>query len=128
VVVRWVTEHSPRDFGFRRSRWTCACAAVLLWPCFHLATSRETVRRWLHQADLVWRRPRPVLRRTDPLRDEKPRALRLLAHLPADEVAAFQDEVDVNRNPKIGCLWMRRGQQAEVETPVTTRSVTWRGR
>src|SRR5262245_52297072 len=31
VVVRWVTEHSPRDFGFLRSRWTCAIAALLLW-------------------------------------------------------------------------------------------------
>ena len=34
-----------------------------------------------------------------------------------DEIAVFQDEVDVNTNPKIGCMWMRRGEQAEVETP-----------
>src|SRR5262245_62136737 len=44
VVVRWVTEHSPRDFGFLRSRWTCGLAALLLWSCFHRAVSRETVR------------------------------------------------------------------------------------
>jgi putative transposase len=118
VVVRWVTERSPRDFGFLRSRWTCGLAALLLWSCFHRAVSRETVRRWLHQAELVWRRPRPVLRRQDPRRRAKLRALRrLLAHLPADEVALFQDEVDINLNPKIGSMWMRRGQQAEVETP-----------
>jgi putative transposase len=118
VIVRWVSERSPRDFGFLRSRWTCALAALLLWSWFGLAVSRETVRRWLHQANLVWRRPRPVLRRQDPRRAAKLRALRrLLAHLPADEVAVFQDEVDVNLNPKIGAMWMRRGQQAEVETP-----------
>jgi transposase len=118
VVIRWVTECSPRDFGFLRSRWTCAVAALLLWSCFHLAVSRETVRRWLHQGDLVWRRPRPVLRRQDPLREAKVQALRqLLANLPADEVAVFEDEVDINLNPKIGSMWMRRGQQAEVETP-----------
>ena len=29
----------------------------------------------------------------------------------------FQDEVDVNLNPKIGCMWMPRGEQAEVVTP-----------
>src|SRR5260370_25031111 len=110
VVVRWVTERSPRDFGFLRSRWTCAVAALLLWSCFQLAVSRETVRRWLHQADLVWRRPRPVLHRQDPLRQAKLRALRqLLAGLPADEVAVFEDEVDINLNPKIGSMWMRRG-------------------
>jgi putative transposase len=118
VVVRWVTERSPRAFGFLRSRWTCAVAALLLWSCYHVAVSRETVRRWLHQADLVWRRPRPVLRRQDPRRQAKLRALRrLLAELPANEVAVFQDEVDINLNPKIGSMWMRRGQQAEVETP-----------
>jgi transposase len=118
IVVRWVTERSPRDFGFLRSRWTCAVAAVLLWSCFQLAVSRETVRRWLHRADLVWRRPRPVLRRQDPLREAKLQALRrLLAGLPADEAAVFEDEVDVHLNPKIGAMWMRRGEQAEVETP-----------
>jgi putative transposase len=118
VVAGWITRRSPRDFGFLRSRWTCAVAALLLWSCFQLAVSRETVRRWLHQADLVWRRPRPVLRRQDPLRQAKLRSLRqLLADLPADEAAVFEDEVDVNLNPKIGAMWMRRGQQAEVPTP-----------
>jgi transposase len=118
VVVRWVTEDSPRAFGFLRSRWTCALVAVLLLSCYQLVVSRETVRRWLRQADLVWRRPRPTLRRQDPKRAEKVQALReLLARLPADEVAVFEDEVDIQLNPKIGSMWMRRGQQAAVETP-----------
>src|SRR5205823_1159229 len=90
----------------------------LLLAWYQVRVSRETVRRWLRGADLVWRRPRPVLRRRDPCRSAKLRALRqLLAGLPADEVAVFQDEVDINLNPKIGSMWMRRGQQAEVETP-----------
>jgi transposase len=41
----------------------------------------------------------------------------LLRDLPADEVAVFEDEVDINTNPKIGSMWMRRGQQAHVLTP-----------
>ena len=41
----------------------------------------------------------------------------LLLHLPEDETVVFQDEVDLNLNPKIGCMWMRRCQQAEVVTP-----------
>lgn len=41
----------------------------------------------------------------------------MLKHLPADEMAVFQDEVDINTNPKIGAMWMRRGQQAQVVTP-----------
>ena len=42
---------------------------------------------------------------------------RLLSRLPTDEVAVFQDEVDLHLNPKIGPCWMLKGQQATVETP-----------
>jgi len=46
------------------------------------------------------------------------RALRaLLAGLPADQVAVFQDEVQLDLNPKVGSAWMLRGCQAEVVTP-----------
>ena len=118
LVVTWVTTQTPRAFGFLRSRWCCATAALLLLRLQRVQVSRETVRRWLRQADVVWRRPRPVLRRQDPTRAERLEELRqLLLHLPEDETAVFQDEVDLNLNPKIGCLWMPKGKQAEVVTP-----------
>src|SRR5437588_471898 len=83
----------------------------LRWQQYHLDVSRETVRQWLRRADIVWRRPRPVLRRRDPRRTEILGELRqLLLTLPADETAVFEDEVDINLNPKIGCMWMRKGQ------------------
>src|SRR5947199_257643 len=41
----------------------------------------------------------------------------LLAALPRDAVAVYEDEVDIHRNPKIGLDWMARGQQKEVVTP-----------
>jgi putative transposase len=120
LVIRWVTTQTPRDFGFVRSRWTCATVVLLLRERQGVQVGRETVRRWLHQEDLVWRRPRPVLGPQDPQRAQKLRRIRtLLRHLPANELAVFQDEVDVNTNPKIGSMWMRRGQQAEVVTPGT---------
>jgi len=133
MVVSWVTSHGPTDFGFLRSRWTCECLAVLLLNVASIRVSRETVRRWLHGENLVWRRPRPVLRPEDPRRAAILRELRfLLRNLPPDEIAVFQDEVDVNTNPKIGSMWMPRGQQAEVETPGTNQkrylagSLNWR--
>jgi transposase len=95
--------------------------------------SRETVRRWLHRGNLVYRRPRPVLGPTDEQREKKLDELRtLLAGLPEDETAVFQDEVDINTNPKIGAMWMVKGQQAEVKTPGTNEkrylsgSIHWR--
>jgi transposase len=41
----------------------------------------------------------------------------LLANLPVDEVAVYEDEVDIHLNPKIGLDWMVSGQQKEVLTP-----------
>lgn len=118
LVVGWVTTLTPRAFGFLRSRWCCATLALLLWQQQGVQVSRETIRRWLRQDDLVWRRPRPVLRRQDPDRAAKLQQLRdLLRHLPDNETVVFEDEVDVQLNPKIGSMWMRRGQQAEVVTP-----------
>jgi transposase len=118
TVLAWVLEKTPRDFSFLRSRWCCATLCVVLWTKQRVRVSAETVRRWLRRSDLVWRRPRPVIRLVDPERDAKLAGLqRLLRGLPADELAVFQDEVDINTNPKIGAMWMRRGDQAVVETP-----------
>jgi putative transposase len=120
LVAYWVTKWSPRDFGFLRSRWCCGGVVLLLVETYELHVSAETVRRWLHREQIVWRRPRPVVGPTDPQREAKLQALRqLLATLPANEIAVFQDEVDINTNPKIGAMWMRRGQQAEIPTPGT---------
>jgi transposase len=133
LVVRWVLTLSPTAFRFARSRWSCEAAAVVLREDYRVAVGRETVRRWLREADLVWRRPRPTIRPKDPDREKKLHALRaLLKGLPADETAVFMDEVDVNLNPKVGCMWMRKGQQASVETPGTNEkrylagSIHWR--
>ena len=118
LVVAWVKDFTPRAFGFLRSRWCCETLVLLLWQLHEVDVSRETVRRWLHQADLVWRRPRPVLRRQDPDREARLEKIRtVLRDLPDDETAVFEDEVDLALNPKIGCMWMERGQQAEVVTP-----------
>ena len=118
VVVSWALQFTPRAFAFVRSRWCCQTLALLLWQQYGVAVSRETVRRWLHRADLVWRRPRPVLSRTDPDRDAILGKLRaLLRDLPDDETAVFQDEADLNLNPEVGCMWMAKGRQAQLPTP-----------
>jgi putative transposase len=133
LVIGWVLTMSPCTFRFARSRWSCEAVAVVLRDDYHIQVGRETVRLWLRASGLVWRRPRPVIRPKDPDREAKLRALRAMLHsLPADETAVFMDEVDVNLNPKVGCMWMLRGQQAAVETPGTNEkrylagSIHWR--
>jgi transposase len=122
LVVGWVLKVPPAAFGLTRSRWCCEALVVVPWEQRHVRVSRETVRRWLTGERVVWRRPRPVLGPRDPQRARTPAELRgFLANLPPDEAAVFQDEADVNTNPKIGPMWMRRGRQATVPTPGTNR-------
>ena len=133
LLVTWVTTKTPGDFGFLRSRWSCAVLTLLLRDREGVQASRETVRRLLHRGDLVYRRPRPV-----PPPNEEQRRVRLaelrtlLETLPVDETVVWQDEVEVHTNPKIGRMWMFRGQQATVPTPGTNKkrhlagSIHWR--
>ena len=132
-IVRWLETKTPEDFGYFRTRWSCdILAEVLAWET-GTRLSGETVRRGLKRMGFVWRRPRPVVGPTDPDYEQKLAEIRqLLTRLGRDETAVFQDEVDVNLNPKIGSCWMRRGKQAEVETPGNNRkcylagSLHWR--
>jgi len=133
LVARWVAKQTPEDFGFFRSRWSCETVAHILAFEHGIRVSVETVRRVLHRLGYVWRRPRPVVGPVDPDHAVKRQAIQeLLRTLPADEVAVFQDEVDVHLNPKIGSAWMPRGRQAEVVTPGTNQkrhlagSLVWR--
>lgn len=122
TVKRWLTEYTPQDFGYFRTRWSCEILANLLAWETGLRLSGETIRRGLKRLGFVWRRPRPVIGPTDPQFAEKLRRIQgLLRRLPADEVAVFQDEVDVHLNPKIGSMWMPKGEQALVTTPGNNR-------
>ncbi len=117
-IVVWVSQRSPQDFGYYRTRWSCgALAETLAWQT-GIRVCGETVRRGLHRVGWRWRRPRPIVGLVDPDRSEKVRNIQqLLTTLPRDETAVFQDEVDVHLNPKIGSCWMKRGEQAELWTP-----------
>jgi putative transposase len=133
LLVTWVTAKTPGDFGFLRSRWSCAVLALLLREREGVAASRETVRRLLRRGNLVYRRPRPVPPPNEEERQARLAGLRaLLEDLPADETAVWQDEVEVHTNPKIGRMWMPKGRQATVPTPGTNKkrhlagSIHWR--
>src|SRR5438552_679374 len=133
VLVGWIKTLTPRDFGYYRSRWCCGTLALVLYDEHRVKISVESVRRLLHCQQMVWRRPRPVLGPQDEQRLWKLRKMReLLRDLPEDEAAVFQDEVDLNLNPDIGCCWMEKGKQAEVVTPgnnikrYLSGSMSWR--
>jgi putative transposase len=133
IVVRWLLKTTPTEFGFFRTRWSCALLALLLWEREGVRLSPETLRRGMHRMQFVWRRPRPIVGPRDPEHTTKLRQIQaMMAQLPSDETVVFQDEVDVHLNPKIGSCWMIRGEQTEVITPGNNEkrhlagSVHWR--
>ena len=91
-VVDWVRNHTPQDFSYFRSRWSCQTLAELLWWEEGVRRSAETVRRGLRRLGYVWRRPRPAVGPSDPDYAQKlGRIRRLLENLSPREVAVFQD-------------------------------------
>src|SRR3954447_6349303 len=133
VVIYWVTRKLPTDFGFLRSRWSCGALALLLWSRHRVDVSPETIRRWLHRGEMVYRSPRPTVGPSDEEREARLAAIReLLAELPPDETVVWEDEADINTNPEIGRMWMRRGRQETIPTPGTNvkryvaGSIHWR--
>lgn len=69
--------------------------------------------------DLCWDQ------RTHSVRKKLRKIRALLRDLPGDEMAVFQDEVDINTNPKISSMWMWRGQQAKSCHRAPTANATW---
>ena len=115
-----VVAGSPRDYGQRRSTWTrellVRVMATLTGTVIHVAT----MSRALKAIGARRGRPRPVVRCpwSKRAKNRRIRELRrVLQTLGEDEVAVYQDEVDIHLNPKIGLDWMNRGQQKEVVTP-----------
>src|SRR4051794_23529319 len=60
LLVTWVTTQTPGDFGFLRSRWSCALLALLLREREGVAARRETLPRPLPRGGPVFPRPRPL--------------------------------------------------------------------
>jgi transposase len=109
---------APRAFGWMRTRWSCACLALTLSGQIGCQISAETVRRWLHQTDYVWKRPSLLARDDDPARATLLARIRLQwEDLRPQEALVFADELELHLLPKVGAQWTPRGQRLEIVTP-----------
>jgi transposase len=108
----------PAAFGWMRTRWSCACLALTLMRQVGYPISAETVRRWLHQAGYVWKRPSLVARDEDPARATLLARIRLQwENLRSQEAFVFADELELHLLPKVGAQWTPRGQRLSIVTP-----------
>ncbi|MCE9951147.1 IS630 family transposase, partial [Aeromonas allosaccharophila] len=111
-------QFSPQDFGYQRSRWCTELFAIKINRLTWLNVAASTLRRWLPRMGIVWRRPVPTLRIKDPAYQEKMANIdAALARCDADNPVFYEDEVDIDLNPKLGADWMFRAQQKRLVTP-----------
>ncbi|MBN1851138.1 MAG: IS630 family transposase [Pirellulales bacterium] len=115
-----VVAGSPEEHGFFRPTWTREMLVKVLHKGTGVQIHVSTMSRALKIIGARRGRPKPTVE-CPWSKLAKSRRLReigeLLENLPADEVAVYEDEVDVHLNPKIGLDWMVCGQQKEVVTP-----------
>lgn len=115
-------ERKPPSFGYLRTRWSSELLAKELYRQVGIVVHSSTVRRALGGLDWVWRRARPTLHIADPRKAQRLRAIhRALASRNRGVEVFYQDEADVDLNPRIGPTWCRRGQQEAIPTPGTNR-------
>jgi transposase len=111
---------APQDHGQRRPTWTRELLRLTLLKMGKVKVHVATLSRALQRIRARRGRPRPTVE-CPWSKGRKARRLKqirqLVAGLPADEVAFYEDEVDIHLNPKIGYDWMGYGQQKEVLTP-----------
>jgi transposase len=111
---------APHACGWCRTRWSCATVALELHARRGITVSAETVRRWLHAVDWVWKRAKLIAKDDDPQRVEKLARIRYaFEQVRAGLVLFFADELDISLLPKVGSQWMPQGEQVEVLTPGT---------
>jgi transposase len=110
----------PAFYGWCRTRWSCAALAAELKASRGIDASAETVRRWLHEMDWAWKRPKPIARDDDDERVDRLAKIRFaFEHLGTRAVMVFADELDIHLLSKIGYEWMPRGEQRQIATPGT---------
>ena len=115
VVASYADEH-----GWRRPTWTQEMLIRTMEEKTGVRIGVAAMSRALRAIGARHGRPKPTVgcpwskaaktRRLNAIKE-------LLGNLPPDEVAYYEDEVDIHLNPKIGPDWMVCGQQKEVETP-----------
>ena len=120
ATVRGVLRKRPRDFGHRRTSWTKRLLIATAKQLTGVMVSKTTMGRVLKTLRARRGRAKPL----GPCpwgkaRKNKRMALirGLVESLPPDQVAVWEDEADIDLNPKIGSDWTLPGEQRRVLTP-----------
>lgn len=108
------------DFGHRRTTWTLRLLIDTMASITGLTVSTTTMSRLLKRLRVRHKTPKPLAPCpwTPAARKRCVRGLkRLIERLPRGEVCVWQDETDIDLNPRVGRDWMPPGIRRTVMTP-----------
>jgi transposase len=119
-TVRWILGCTPRDFFHRRPTWTRALLIETAERYTGVVVSKTTMGRVLKTIGARRGRAKPLAPCPwSKARKNKRMALinALINTLPSDEACVWEDEADIDLNPRIGADWTLPGRQRTVMTP-----------
>ena len=115
-----VVAGDPQQYGWKRPTWTRELLIKAMARRTGIFIALSTMSQALQQIGARRGRPKPTVACPWPEAEKEQRLQEIqamIAKLPPDEIAVYEDEIDIHLNPKIGQDWMIRGQQKEVATP-----------
>lgn len=115
-----VVASSPEQYGWPRPTWTREMLVRTLWTLTGARIHVATMSRALEAIGARRGRPKPTVACpwSEAAKNRRLQEIRqLIDTLPDDEIAVYEDEMDIHLNPKIGWDWMVPGQQKAVLTP-----------
>ena len=119
-TVAWILEGSPQDFFHRRPTWTRRLLIDTARRYTGVSVSLTTMGRLLKKLKVRRGRPKPLAPCpwSETARKQRVAMIHgLIDTLPADQACVWEDEADIDLNPRIGFDWMLSGTQRRVMTP-----------
>lgn len=121
-TVAWILASGPQAFFHRRPTWTKRLLIRTAKAYTGVTVSRTTMGRVLKRLKARRGRPKPDAPCPwgENARKRRVAAIHaLIDTLPKNQAAVWEDEADVDLNPRIGFDWMLPGTQRHVMTPGT---------
>jgi len=119
-AVNQIVSQTPQQYGYLRPTWTRELLVKVAQEQTGVEVSVTVMGRVLRSIGARRGRPKPIVECRLSERQKRRRLAEIrktVQNLPKNEVAVYEDEVDIHLNPKIGLDWMSHGQQKQVITP-----------